>query len=295
MQAGSQRPFDDHYPPHQGPAGAGSSTPQDMTSTITLLPASPLDLSRGPFNAALAPTGTTNIFGKRPKLSLNTACPQRQTLGKGNTGLRLDTLSACSPTIHNTFKNSYDPPAAMPNIPGLTGSQPPSASPSARSPRILHASPSPSAAPRSPFKAPYVLGKHPRSILTNGPHAKRARSQDRRVSKSLSMPHIRSSPSRRVGFHHRLSEDIHNKDYVAQHYDLLIASPSPIVNTHTRTHQNRQSPRDEDVIEDSSEDGEAYPKTPVAGRKKRQQDWVWTLGPIDGVPRINSQRDQEPP
>ncbi|QDS73676.1 hypothetical protein FKW77_002826 [Venturia effusa] len=45
----------------------------------------------------------------RPKLSLNTA--QTRTFGKGSS-LRLETLSAVSPTIINTFSNAYDPPTA---------------------------------------------------------------------------------------------------------------------------------------------------------------------------------------
>lgn len=49
----------------------------------------------------------------RPKLSLNTA--QTRTFGKGSS-LRLETLSAISPTIINTFSNAYDqasrPPAS---------------------------------------------------------------------------------------------------------------------------------------------------------------------------------------
>lgn len=47
----------------------------------------------------------------RPKLSLNTA--QTRTFGKGSS-LRLETLSAVSPTIINTFSNAYEPSAAQP-------------------------------------------------------------------------------------------------------------------------------------------------------------------------------------
>jgi len=42
------------------------------------------------------------------------------------------------------------------------------------------------------------------------------------------------------------------------------------------------------------EDSDTCPATPVAGRKKRHRDWVWTLGPVDtsstsnDKPRIDS-------
>jgi hypothetical protein len=56
----------------------------------------------------------------RPKLSLNTA--QTRTFGKGSS-LRLETLSAISPTIINTFSNAYEPapqPAASSSEQKLT-------------------------------------------------------------------------------------------------------------------------------------------------------------------------------
>lgn len=37
------------------------------------------------------------------------------------------------------------------------------------------------------------------------------------------------------------------------------------------------------------DDYETDPKTPIAGRRKRQREWVWTLGPLPGLPS----RDEE--
>jgi len=33
--------------------------------------------------------------------------------------------------------------------------------------------------------------------------------------------------------------------------------------------------------ESSDEDSDTCPETPVAGRRKRRREWVWTLGPVD--------------
>jgi hypothetical protein len=50
----------------------------------------------------------------RPKLSINTEQPR--ILGKG-ASLRLETLSAVSPTVRNTFSNAYERPAPAPSTP----------------------------------------------------------------------------------------------------------------------------------------------------------------------------------
>lgn len=34
----------------------------------------------------------------------------------------------------------------------------------------------------------------------------------------------------------------------------------------------------------AEDDYETDPKTPVAGRRKRQREWTWTLGPLPSVP-----------
>lgn len=44
------------------------------------------------------------------------------------------------------------------------------------------------------------------------------------------------------------------------------------------------SPRAGDKRDSSDEeDSDTCPATPVAGRKKRHREWVWTLGPIDSA------------
>ena len=263
----TQSPVSPHST-RQSPINKDSPSSRPMTSTVTLLPSSPLDLSHfnsprcGTINSTHRPSLSLNT-APRPKLSLNTSCSQQRTLGKGNTGLRLDTLSASSPTVRNTYKNSYEPPTAghTPLHPIDTRSQrsmkPPTPHPLNPSSPISAAAFSTSSSSSvlsSPdeTKVPYTLGKHPRSILSNGPVGKRNRSREKRKS---------------VGFHERLEEEVINETYTAAHYDLL--------GTEEAIGVKRESPEDEGSDE---EEQEGLLKTPVAGRKKRRREWVWTLG-----------------
>jgi hypothetical protein len=52
------------------------------------------------------------------------------------------------------------------------------------------------------------------------------------------------------------------------------------LNTKTKV-KKPKSPRAGEKRESSDEDSDTCPATPVAGRKKRSRDWVWTLGPVD--------------
>lgn len=284
----SQSPIDHHSPQHS-PIGREPQYSGGMTSTVTILPSSPLDLARNPFNTSLPPRCSPTTSPHRPKLSLNTACSQQRTLGKGNTGLRLDTLSANSPTIQNTFKNGYDAPTAAATplqaiepsslVQRKQHSLSSSSSPKPPTPHPLNQSTpssssgessgesSPDLSKASSPKVPYVLGKHPRSILSNSPLPKRPRSRG----------------DRRVGFHENIEEKIQTTKYIAQHYDLIVASDSSSEGDEARAGSKRESPCEEETIEEDSGDDESYPKTPVAGRKKRRREWVWTLGPLDGA------------
>ena len=68
------------------------------------------------------------------------------------------------------------------------------------------------------------------------------------------------------------------------------------VKTATKKGKSSSSPRTGEKRESSDEeDSDTCPATPVAGRKKRHREWVWTLGPVDTTsstpcdkPRIDS-------
>lgn len=74
---------------------------------------------------------------KRPRLSLNTQCSTQPALPKGNSTLRLDSLSATSPTHHNTHHNAYIlQTQSAPTTPLGAGNSPPSNSLLAPLPQI---------------------------------------------------------------------------------------------------------------------------------------------------------------
>ncbi|KAG9185540.1 hypothetical protein G6011_06871 [Alternaria panax] len=154
----------------------------------------------------------------RPKLSINTEQPR--ILGKG-ASLRLDTLSAVSPTVRNTFSNAYERPATAPALqrpsrPQLTleSDQPPAFS------TVNSASTSASTTPSSastipiPYKQPHNLS----SILSNSP----ARAIIPRKMASSSRPMFPAE--KRVSFRTPLEEEITTTKYTLAHSDLGASS-----------------------------------------------------------------------
>lgn len=127
--------------------------------------------------------------------------------------------------------------------------------------------------------------------------------------------------AKKVSFRAPLTEDIKNEKYTMKNSDLESSSstistlelspPTPegealkgkadeVVEegkkeTETITKTAAQ-PRLGDKRESSDEedsDSDKCPATPVAGRKKRHRDWVWTLGPIEGRGTTEGKRPEE--
>jgi hypothetical protein len=126
--------------------------------------------------------------------------------------------------------------------------------------------------------------------------------------------------SKKVAFAAPLTEDIINEKYTMRHSDIessvstistLELSPPETNKLEVEGEGNalksgakmvtttkkgtKSSPRTGEKRESSDEeDSDTCPATPVAGRKKRHRDWVWTLGPVDTTstsndkPRIDS-------
>ena len=114
--------------------------------------------------------------------------------------------------------------------------------------------------------------------------------------------------AKRVGFRTQLTEEIQTSKFILAHSDLDILEsdmvslrlPPPNEAFKAALRKEKENSYDDDdrpqsapaVIQASEEDQELrdaraeedeaeYPKTPVAGRRKRQREWVWTLGPRD--------------
>ena len=253
---------------------------------------------------------------QRPKLSLDTQ--QSRTFGKGSTSLRLDTLSAVSPTVRNTFSNAYEAPAAgtpaaRPSRPRLcidSSCDPPSAStPSSASTLSsgLTSASTDSATIVIPYKQPHNLT----SILSNS------------LARSLAPRKMTSSKplfpaEKRVSFRTPLEEEITTVKYTVAHSELESSSstisslatteseaseasisadstasdvpsspsvPSPSEQPASTFSSLESSPRPRgprlgDKRDSSESDSDSCPETPVAGRRKRRRNWVWTLGPL---------------
>lgn len=268
------------------PTSSASAPPaggRSMATAATLLPTSPLAI----------PHGTASASAPRPKLTLNTdSCPRR-LLGKGGTGIRLDALSASSPTVQNTYKNSYtwssthasnDKSARNPSTPHPAAASPSSSNTSASE---RSRSSSQASAPDTSRQPAVITGEVPYSrtpnlhpILSNTPlptkHVCTPTSAARRV---------RRQPNS-VAFHVTLTEEIRNSRYTARHSDLLNPSPRGEKRDSSDT-DDGDGEQDDDaaVSTESSESSEGTddttdPKTPVLGRRKRRREWKWTLGPL---------------
>ncbi|KAK8169397.1 hypothetical protein IWX90DRAFT_175869 [Phyllosticta citrichinensis] len=273
---------------------------------------------------ALLPPSSAAQSKQRPKLSLNTAQAQIRTFGKGSS-LRLDTLSAVSPTIRNTFSNGYEPRPASASEPPSSSSPKPWSADTPTSASTYDSTISTSSASSlglDSARIPYSLPHNVKSILANSPLPPVVR---HRTMKPM------FPPAKRVSFRAPLTEEIRTTKYTVAHSDLESSSstisslsldchpsksaetkePEPeseapqIMNLPSRTVSELALDAEEaskpskspslamnlslpgrkckrESPSDSESDGDECPQTPVAGRRKRRREWVWTLGPING-------------
>lgn len=160
-----------------------------------------------------------------------------------------------------------------------------------------------------PYRASYGL----RSCLRNSP-----------LPAAMSAAALAKRPmfpaQKRVSFRAPLDEEIHTTVYTVAHSELELGGStsslqtdsegwtSNATNTDTPTSSNnltravsdkatkpRSKPRvarlpsnpktgDKRSSDSEESDSDTCPETPVAGRRKKQREWVWTLGPIDSQP-----------
>ncbi|KAK5111971.1 hypothetical protein LTR62_004505 [Meristemomyces frigidus] len=293
--------------------------------SVAILPSSPVAYGQPSAPSMSAPGPSP---AKRPKLSLDTqATPP--AFGKASTSLRLETLSATSPTARHTFQNGYSvasqlrkPGVRRPALKPLTTTVPPDTT---RKPTPLRTelhnatesfeqtcSSSTSATSASTIdtlsaEVPYKWSYNIRSILRNGPLP---RDLNKRRSSTNTKPMFPTA--KKVAFRAPLTEEISTTKYTLAHSDLESSSstistlelpPAKFILTHDREEQETtlakpdqqeqqekwtavspQTGHKRDSSSDDEEDNnEICPATPVAGRKKRHRQWVWTLGPIENT------------
>ncbi|KAK4635780.1 hypothetical protein CLAFUW4_00554 [Fulvia fulva] len=286
------------------------------TMSLAILPsAAPMACGQLPVPALLPPSPAPS---KRPRLSLNTTSIPSTLYGKGSTSLRLETLSATSPTIRNTFSNAHDrlnaqsrplarssKPALAPLATGSTTSSQQSPESTTQNSASTISSTSSSSAVSTgeifaaPERIPYKVSYNVTSILSNSPLPRR---RTRRMSLTQSKPMFPAT--KQVSFRTPLTEDIKTSTYTMKHSDIESSTStistlelSPTKKTATSNETTDTSDDDAEKKDESSEsssspqtgdkrqssdeeDSDTCPATPVAGRKKRHRQWVWTLGPV---------------
>ncbi|KAI4605919.1 hypothetical protein J4E83_010345 [Alternaria metachromatica] len=174
----------------------------------------------------------------RPKLSINTEQPR--ILGKG-ASLRLETLSAVSPTVRNTFSNAYERPATAPtlqrpsrpqlsiesDVPATSGSTSASTPSSASTlSSTLTSASNDSATLSIPYKQPHNLA----SILSNSP----ARSI---IPRKMGSSRPMFPAEKRVSFRTPLEEEITTTRYTLAHSDIesSVSTLSSLASTASTT------------------------------------------------------------
>lgn len=237
--ARSPPPPSDHLAP---PSGSSS------TMSLAILPSSPMSYSE-PSLSAMA--SAVPSLAKRPRLSLNTtnAAP---TFGKKSTSLRLETLSATSPTAVNTFSNGYDSekslkistskstrpslaiathmscarpaPRSAPSLPILPETTDTSDATASSAVSVSSVSSSEFSSTEPAYKMAYNVN----SILKNGPYPRTHTRQ--RVA--FAQPRTMFPGKKTVTFKAALTEDIQNSKYTQRHSDIEASSLTILLPQH---------------------------------------------------------------
>lgn len=258
-------------------------------------------------------SSTRPSAAKRPKLSLNTnSVPS--VFGRPSTSLRLENLSTTSPTARNTFQNAHNSPVQDRET-GCNPALPPLSVPT------LHATSESAASSATTTTSvfsidsissvvPYKLTHKTTSILINSPIP--------RAPKRAPFARAPTFPAtKRVAFREPLTEEVKTTHFTLRHgNDVSPEAPEAPVSTidlppsDSLTEQTTEGLNDEHIQEthhrsrpdwphtgdkrdssdeEDSEDGPC-PATPVAGRRKRQRQWTWTLAKVDSHKPICTHR-----
>lgn len=65
------------------------------------------------------------------------------------------------------------------------------------------------------------------------------------------------------------------------------------VNIKSKDKKTRSPQTGEKRESSDEEDSDTCPATPVAGRRKRSREWVWTLGPVDTASKTSDKQHPE--
>ena len=244
------------------------SLPQDFyarprTMSLAVLPSSPVTT----YSQHDFPTTGSPSPSKRPKLSLDTSSVAPTAFGKKATSLRLETLSATSPTVRNTFSNAHEQKPSRLRLTPITttfSDSPATATPAQTYPSTpiddqqrpqstaSSISSNSSASTLDLTEIPYKLPFNHTSILKNGPIDRRS-TQQQTTSFAQSKPMF--PPPKKVGFKAPLTEEIVTTKFTMRHSDIEVEADSSISTL------DLNEAKQTSVVEDEAEEGDAGQET----------------------------------
>ncbi|KAI9707889.1 MAG: hypothetical protein M1820_004495 [Bogoriella megaspora] len=204
------------------PLSSMDDSHRSMTSSLAVLPSAPI----------YAPPA--QLPSKRPRLTLDTG--HERIYAKGPTSLRLDCISAISPTVRNTFSNTFGNKSSQSPAESKTPEQFPRPPTPLRKEDIstdvpnstttLTPSSTTSSTNSTPVTVPYKQPYHLTSILSNSPIP-------RSESRTMSFPHGRPlfPATKHVSFRNPLAEEIKTEKYTMAHSDLHSVSSSTTISS----------------------------------------------------------------
>lgn len=238
------------------PLGTPLASPAPRHSTSPAAPKGDL-LRPSPlqYPAIAAHLPPDSSLARRPRLSLSTASCLR-TLGRGTTGLRLDTTHV-TPTYTNTYQNTFERGDIHHDYDARIEARTPSFCEGMRD-----------------TVAPYTRTPTLRSALKNGP--------------ILSF-HNSAARGKKIVSFSDTPEEIHTTVYQLRHSDIPPSSPSTgVILASGQKHALSPSSINDSAYTlassrhaDGHHEGLVLAQTPTARRHKRIREWVWTLGESD--------------
>jgi hypothetical protein len=107
---------------------------------------------------------------------------------------------------------------------------------------------------------------------------------------------------KKVAFRAPLVEEIRNIEYTLRHSDILSPSsedhklelsPPKRARKDASDYQEEGAKLTADQADDDEDENESVPATPVAGRRKRDRQWRWTLGPLSPTSQEAEEESKE--
>lgn len=256
--------------------------------SLAVLPSSPVtgyDNQHHDFSTATSPSPS-----KRPKLSIDTSSVAPSSFGKKATSLRLETLSATSPTVRNTFSNAHEQKGSRLRLTPIAtnfSSSPEPATPFQLDDDVPTEGPRPTGSLASSGSSissisdlstqaddavPYKLPFNHASILKNGPLSNEPRSTTSFFAQSKPM----FPAAKKVSFRAPLTEEVVTEKFTLRHSDIETVEDGS-VSTLDLNEVKQDVGREDDAVEPQKEERMDAPlkvktTSPHTGDKRESSD-----------------------